>query len=308
MRGRRCAELVTGDLIEFAAQLFDVQTAEILMELPAALSSSERITILQDFELARSHVVTTLTIKLGHWKVPPFVVFGMGHCNAAKAFDLYLKAVASSHAHLLLERLRSSQLAADRAYYEDLKACLPVTDNPDDAPHIRALIGELRLAPSAERPEEGVHAVVHKAVRRAPHHTCSYVSLSVRFPQFMKESMSTPERFQGFALRFAMIPDSRRAAEALGLGSHPTSAAHARGRDRRSRVHFDVIYRNDPWTRYKLRLPEIQRETRSERVVPGATLNCICFMSVRASCQKVCCVGVAAVLRYKYVCACMAVL
>ena len=135
---------------------------------------------------------------------------------------------------------------------------------------MRALICELRLAPCSEREGEGVHAVVHRSVTRARNFSVSLISLANRFPQLKRDAI-TPDNFDGFASLLRRVPHGRAAVEAIGLGSHPVSVSLDVGRERYSRKHFDVIYRADNCSKYGQRPPHISLETRSERVVPGAT-------------------------------------
>ena len=97
--------------------------------------------ILEGFNLARTRVVTVLTLKLSHWRVPPYIVYGMGHHSPDKAFDSYCKAIASSHGHPLLGRLRSPEFGADRRYYEDCLGHLPLRAGPGNALCVRSFIG-----------------------------------------------------------------------------------------------------------------------------------------------------------------------
>jgi hypothetical protein len=270
LRGRRCSELAAGDILKHVETIYELHTSELLAELRASLTSEQKQNILHDFELSRAHVVIMLTLKLSHWQIPPHIIFGMAHYKPEVAFDSYLKVMSSSHGHPLLERLRSPALAAERAYYEELKGNLPLRESPDDAPGLRALIGELRLAPCSEREGEGVHAVVHRSVSRARIFSVSLISLANRFPQLKRDAI-TPDNFDGFASLLRRVPHGRAAVEAIGLGSHPVSASLDGGRERYSRKHFDVIYRADNFSKYGQRPPHIVLETRSERVVPGAT-------------------------------------
>ena len=105
---------------------------------------------MHDFELARTHIVTMLSLKLHHWTEDPYIVFGIGHYLADKAYEAYIKAMGSTHPHSYVVRLHSEAMAEDRRIWEEGRGVLELRDDPMDAPALRELIAELRLAPSAE--------------------------------------------------------------------------------------------------------------------------------------------------------------
>ena len=100
--------------------------------------------------------------------------------------------------------------------------------DPSDAPALRELLTELRVAPSAERPAESVHAVLHKQVKRAPRHGCADVSTANRYPEIKRFIGVKPDNFQKMVEYVVKITDGRTAVELLGLQNHPVSYARRR--------------------------------------------------------------------------------
>ena len=66
-----------------------------------------------------------------------------------------------------------------------------MSDNEYALPALRAKLAELRLAPSADRMIERLHADSQKSVTRAPHHHEAYVSLTHRCPFIFAEIQKT---------------------------------------------------------------------------------------------------------------------
>ena len=162
MRGRRSAELATGDVVKFVSKIHTQVAADVLMAIPPAIDDAHRKIIMQDYDRARMHFVSVLTLKMGHWQEEPFFVFGIAHHVHAKAFKCYQHAMNSNSDHPLIKELKSERFAKDRALYEQLQGRLPVQEDPSDAPRIRGFIGKLRLTRTFERACEGTHALIHK--------------------------------------------------------------------------------------------------------------------------------------------------
>ena len=214
----------------------------MLLDLPASLDNEEKKIIMQDYDRAKIHITSVLTLKMSHWNEAPFFIFGIGHYDKSKALACYRRAMGHSPSHPLIAELQSERFARDRALYEELEGHLPLTVDPSDAPHIRGFIGKVRVTPTDERAVEGTHAIVHKETRKSPNHTGALISLANRFPYVDREMLGTPESFKQFADTFASIGSARQAVELLGLGSHPSSI---NARDKRSKQHWRVIYRQD---------------------------------------------------------------
>ena len=153
-------------------------------------------------------------------------------------------------------------------------------DDPIDAPAPRELLAELHVAPSAERPAESVHAVVHKEVKRAPRHGCAVVSMANRYPEIKKFIGAKPENVQKMAEYVAKITEWRTAVELRGLQNHPVLYARRYGRSRRDQRHYDVLYRADPWSKYSMPPPVVHMYRPDEIDSPGLSLMCYITLMV----------------------------
>ena len=260
-RGRRAPELATGDLVEFVGKIHTQVAADVLLDIPSSLDDEDRKAIMQDYDRARIFFVSVLTLKMAHWGELPFSCFGIGHHDKSKAFASYQRAMGSDSCHPLVTTLKSNRFEEDRAIYEEHKGHLelvpyeePAMYRKTQAPHMRAYIAKLKVTPTAERPVEATHAVIHKEVRRAPNHSFALASLANRFPLLLQELLSEADSFVEFATTFAAIRNARKAVELLGLGSHPSSL---RVPDKRSKYHWAVIYRGDDWSKYTMQTPVI---------------------------------------------------
>ena len=165
--------------------------------------------------------------------------------------------------------------------FEQVKGCLDVEHT--QAQKLRALIARLRLAPSAERPGERLHAVIHKEVKRCPNHSCALVSLANRFPEISEFFKADPQNLMDFAKTMQQIRNGRAACCSLGLSDHPhgKKAAH----NGRHPVHNEIIYRSDAYSKYQMPVPEISYKSTDVEPTPGV---CLCVCPCVSVCVRVC--------------------
>ena len=285
LRGRRCAELAAGDFQTFIDKLFKQQASLILLDMDTSLTDSQMMMIMQDFERGRQHLITQFTLKLSNWEEGHWHMYGIAHFNPQKAFACFTKALNSSDDHPLLLELRSKDLEEDRALFEQVKGCLDVEHT--QAQKLRALIARLRLAPSAERPGERLHAVIHKEVKRCPNHSCALVSLANRFPEISEFIKADPQNLINFAKTMQQIRTGRAACCSLGFSDHPhgMKAAH-NGRDP---VRNEIIYRSDAYSKYQMPVPKISHMSTDVKSTPGVCLSvCPCMCARVRVCVCVC--------------------
>ena len=275
-RGRRCPELAAGDFDVFTTMLFDEEASVLVLELGRKnLDDSERTSIMMDFERARQHLMGTFTLKLHHWKEAHFQAFGIAHCDKTKALRCYFNAIRSASRHPLLQELRSDAFAEDRAVYEEARGG-QLSLLGAEAPLLKCLMAKLRASPSAERPAEGLHAIVSRDIKRCPNHTTALVSLSNRFRQLTPQVSSAAD-LAGFARLLQAVPSGREAVKALGLQHHPYSVE--KRKHKRDPGHFDVVYHADPYSKYVISAPDLYVPPRHSKPAPG-----ICFVCMREMC------------------------
>ena len=118
LRGRRCAELAAGDFDKHYQCLFRTQLVKVLQELDVSLSESQRFKILADFERARAHMASIFVIKLSHWRLPPYLLFGIGHYKPATALAIFDNAMGMNSGHAIEHKLMSSELQAGRGLFQ----------------------------------------------------------------------------------------------------------------------------------------------------------------------------------------------
>lgn len=268
LRGRRCAELAAGDFQEVISDLYKQEAASLYLDLPTTLLDEQRLAIVSDFEKSRQHLLSTFILKLAHWKEMPYNVFAVAHYQAEKAMQAYHIAMASNCTHELVMELKSCALKEERLLFEMSQGILS-EKNWHDAPRFRAFLARLRLAPSAERRAEGLHANVKKATIKSPNHSDALVSLSNRYPalrSWVTEGRSNVERF---ATVLRQVPNGRAASKALGFGNHPASVDAKLGRDI---VHYQVIYHSDSMSKYKMAAPKVALRVADVKPTPGKHL------------------------------------
>ena len=116
---------------------------------------------------------------------------------------------------------------------------------------LRDVAMSMRLISTAERAVEGLHAQTKREVQRVPHHASALVSLSHR-KSYLHQHMESRCSLEAFAARLATLPDARAVLRALGLQDHPAAAG---ARDPRASEAFEVVYRGDGYTKYRMPTP-----------------------------------------------------
>ena len=87
MRGKRSAEMATGDLLELLRSLVATQTTVITTVLSDALQPQETELIITDFKAGMEWARLILELKLCHWQELPWKLCGLAHFNEGKARD-----------------------------------------------------------------------------------------------------------------------------------------------------------------------------------------------------------------------------
>ena len=270
MRGRRCPELAAGDFEKVMKRLYTEEASALLMQLPPALSGKERKEILQDFERSRQYLLSTFILKLSHWIEDGHAVFAIAHHDPAVAWARYKAVMECTAETELIKELKSPELGPDRLYFESLEGALPETEDPSDAPLLRQFLGKLRLARSAERSAEGLHATIHKEVRRAPNHTTPLVSLVNRFSQIREYVTAKPTNCSRFAQILSTCVNGRTACNMLGFRNHPATQALTGGRDVNG---FEIMYRGDAYSKYQMSKPMVDFSHSQAVPATGAMLT-----------------------------------
>ena len=112
-----------GDLHRLLHKLYETHSLDLLRSLDGDLPEALRQEIMLEFERARSHLLSHLTLKLSHWSQPPLILFGLAHPDQRQAhavFDKCLGLDAScDDSHYQLQRFLSRELEDERTQFKD---------------------------------------------------------------------------------------------------------------------------------------------------------------------------------------------
>ena len=198
LRGRRCADLASGELWRVVQPLCDESAALLVLELPTSLTSSERSDIMEDFERARAQLIFTFTMKLHHWNEMPWAVYAIAHQDPMVAHGALRRSVASESQHPRILQLQNGALGDQvNAICEDPSLLMDLEGGTWQ--EFKSFVAEHRLAFSVERLIEGKHAASQKGIRHAPSHSPAYVSLLHRTPELKARLRESPEALQELA-------------------------------------------------------------------------------------------------------------
>ena len=256
LRGRRCADLAGGEFMQLLNGLCQERVAQLLTnELQCGMTQAQRQRIINDFERGRVHLITYLTMKLSQYDHPPFCIFGLAHKDCQVRKRCYDKIVNSDNPHPVVAQMRANPLAREGELFMDYDATFP----PELAtmPRLRSLVAQYRMALCAERCQEAPHARTKREVWRCPNHTEALVSQAHRLPYLESYLALGTDEFQEIAATLATVTHGRKACELLGIGGHPSSCS--RKDKARHRMHWKVIYHNDPFSKYAAEAPPVDR-------------------------------------------------
>ena len=253
LRCRRVPELAAGDFTKEVQSCLVTAASKLSLQLSAALSDTERTTILSDFESGRNHLMFYFNFKCSYFQDPPWCVFAMAHANAEVAAQAEERARTSECEHPLVMQLRQeplrSQIQTWRTRCEEFQASGQV----DDLKLLREFLAKLRFAPHNSRYVEAEHAKIQVGLRRAHRHSDAFVSLLRRQPALVAEVRDNPSILDELAANVAEIRHGRDAVRRMGLAAHP--ACPPPGRDCNSPEWWKIAYHSDPFTKFAMSSP-----------------------------------------------------
>lgn len=262
LRGRRCAELASGEFFDLVQSLFQARATTLELQLPRGLADDEVMQLMKDFEVARQHLVSTYVLKLGFWTQAPHVLAGLAHWDPRVRTHCLRKCLNSDSSHPKIQFIRNNMaavhafLASGGAWFES-----EVLDP------LRVIACEMRLMFTSAWRVEGQHARTKKASQHAPHHSAAYTSLSHRLPEIRAHLRACPESASQLADLMGRVSNGRAAAQQLGFRDdllmkcgwvNPKTFV-------KKKVGFSVIYHDDPHCKYTLELPERVQQTYIKR-------------------------------------------
>ena len=239
MRTLRAPEIAVGVLDHMLEELLDVEAgaAVLLRRLPCQEQLMQAThTLLKEMcatmEVAKAHMRSVLMLKFDIWKRLPWVLAWLAHpkqdtarCCGREALRVYNSLVVEpqweQHQHALT-RLFLSQ--APGSLRDSLDSFVDGTCLEDCTLEFQRAVAKLRFIPVAERVIEGQHAYAKRAVDRAPRHSPSDISLSLRkrdLVSVLTDPENHTEELDEYARCLQEIPSLRCAPEVLGLQHHP---------------------------------------------------------------------------------------
>lgn len=84
LKGCRAPEFASGSALEEVQEKFRVAGLNFVAH-SSSLMESQRISLLNDFDRAKSKIVSEITVKIGYWRTLPHALCGLGHFDAAQA-------------------------------------------------------------------------------------------------------------------------------------------------------------------------------------------------------------------------------
>ena len=249
-RGKRAAELSSGEFLDLMGRLWGVSTVHVLQALPADVSQRQRRHIMQEFDRARTHLSFYFTMKLSHLQEMPWKVLQVSHSSEIIAQIAARDALTSDCQHVLSEKLRGPLRQSCEQWLEG---------NPLFSPgniELQKFVGSLRFVPTSERAIEGQHAKVHRHGLGRPNHTEHFQSFFVRSAEMAQAMMNEVMPLERFAWYCQAARNHHEASVAVGISGHPALGPAHKHR-RRNTMCSQVIYHADPFTLYSAAAPDV---------------------------------------------------
>ncbi len=136
-----------GNLVEIVAET----AAELVVVLPIDISQEQRAVLLRDFERGRQHLVFAFSLRLAHWRVSPWCIYGCAHGNYVIARFYVKECLTLASTHSLFIRLQTEPIKSEAQRFVDGEP-LGTLDS------LAEFLGELFFTCTAERSIEGDHA------------------------------------------------------------------------------------------------------------------------------------------------------
>ena len=153
LRGCRAPELSNGDFQRHLRTVADTGMAHFLTTLPRDIDAVERGSLIRDFQHGKAHLFFILSLRLQHWRVPPWSVFGCADLREEVSKTFLRRTLELRSEEPLVCKVQTGDLAAQaRQYIESEDASL------QNLPILRSFLGQLLFCPIAERRVEGDHA------------------------------------------------------------------------------------------------------------------------------------------------------
>ena len=222
LKGCRSPELASGSAMKGLERVWTRSRYKFLGAI-SGMTDSIKAELLIDWDRARSQTLAELAVKLGHWRLLPHVLCGLGHwdphearMSAQRALDLWARGgTGCSHAmsRRFLEAtwvgLRGALEDPLRPFVEQMASGVELKDINHDG--FRRWVSALTLIRVVERPVEGLHSRVNTILKRAPNASMSYISHELRWESLCQIIIGKPQA------RFVLELESRRLSMPLNV-------------------------------------------------------------------------------------------
>jgi hypothetical protein len=165
MRTLLAPEVSAGLLQAKLSVILGTSSAQCVASMPRDIGATTRRNLLQEFELARTHICFYCSVKLAHFGDMPWCVFQIAHKNPDISSRALERCLVSNSPHPRLQRLRTTLHTQALQWLDGASLMEPRMRD------LAEFVAELRFAPVSDRPGESFHAMTHKRGRAAPRHT-----------------------------------------------------------------------------------------------------------------------------------------
>jgi len=178
--------------------------------------------VLDDFAAARAYIVMTLMVKLGHWGVLPWHIFGIADPDedlARQAMQMCLALFATTpHAQhwWLVVMVCSPGTIGNQQALEFIQGRSRL-----ELPFLLSVMTRLFFASVSERWVEGRHAISAKIFHKAPHAGPVYMWFETIQKSLRDRLTERPEMFEALARCCSSVRNPMQCIQACGLRQHP---------------------------------------------------------------------------------------
>ena len=254
LKGMRGSDIASGKFQTILQDLWEINAAQLVMNMPPSISQAERLAIISDFENGRSHVMFQMALKMSHWQTFPWASFGASSQDEEKSKQILEQTLASDCAHPRVQCVKSELLQEQIAEFMEDPQRLFLSPDPVFLKNLREWFAISRLVSVVERRIEGKHAASAKEVKRAPHHSCPYVSLLHRIGEITTAFKQEPDTIKDLAECLLSARSGLAAVKLLNLDQHPTAI---NGQHCRDPTYVRIVYHADPYVKYCMSQPEL---------------------------------------------------
>ena len=94
LKGMRGSDIASGKFQTILQDLWEINAAQLVMNMPPSISQAERLAIISDFENGRSHVMFQMALKMSHWQTFPWASFGASSQDEEKSKQILEQTLA----------------------------------------------------------------------------------------------------------------------------------------------------------------------------------------------------------------------